>query len=394
MAENTRLKELTADVKRNAEAIEKMYNDFHAQIDKLEFANTSRFDRMEAMQLETDNKFSQIHNALDLLLNQSPHKSSHGAGNSNKQSFQVRNIKLEFPRFDGKNVLEWIFRAEQFFDYYGTPDPDRLTIASVHLDKDVVPWFQMMQRSHPFHSWVEFTRALELDFGPSIYECPRATLFKLSQNGTVADYYLQFTSLANIVYGLSNDAMIDCFISGLTPEIRRDVMIHSPIARVMSLSWSELENSIVRQLKETLQRDSKLLVIMQQCVEQPLLHPNYSVKGDLLYWKNRIVVPKDVNLLQQLLQEFHSSPIGGHSGLTRTLARVTQQFYWLDMKHDVQQYVQSCTICQQAKTLHTKPAGLLQPLPIPSQVWEDTYSNGLYNRTTKFLWLQCYIGSS
>jgi hypothetical protein len=323
MAENTRLKELTADVKRNAEAIEKMYNDFHAQIDKLEFANTSRFDRMEAMQLETDNKFSQIHNALDLLLNQSPHKSSHGAGNSSKQSFQVRNIKLEFPRFDGKNVLEWIFRAEQFFDYYGTPDPDRLTIASVHLDKDVVPWFQMMQRSHPFHSWVEFTRALELDFGPSIYECPRATLFKLSQNGTVADYYLQFTSLANIVYGLSNDAMIDCFISGLTPEIRRDVMIHSPIARVMSLSWSEPENSIVRQLKETLQRDSKLLVIMQQCVEQPLLHPNYSVKGDLLYWKNRIVVPKDVNLIQQLLQEFHSSPIGGHSGLTRTLARVT-----------------------------------------------------------------------
>lgn len=80
----------------------------------------------------------------------------------------------------------------------------------MHLDKDVVPWFQMMQRSHPFHSWVEFTHALELDFGPSIYECPKATLFKLSQTGTVADYYLQFTSLANRVYGLSNDALIDC----------------------------------------------------------------------------------------------------------------------------------------------------------------------------------------
>jgi len=77
----------------------------------------------------------------------------------------------------------------------------------------------MMQCSHPFHSWVEFTRALELDFGPSIYECQRATLFKLSQIGIVADYYLQFMSLANKVYGLSNDALIDCFISGLIPEI-------------------------------------------------------------------------------------------------------------------------------------------------------------------------------
>ncbi|MCI80545.1 hypothetical protein A2U01_0101816, partial [Trifolium medium] len=47
-------------------------------------------------------------------------------------------------------------------------------ISSVHLDHDVVPWFQMIQRSHPFRSWQEFTRALEMDFGPSAYDCPRA----------------------------------------------------------------------------------------------------------------------------------------------------------------------------------------------------------------------------
>jgi hypothetical protein len=149
-------------------------------------------------------------------------------------------VKLEFPRFDGSNVHEWIFRAEQFFDYYETPDPDRLTIASVHLDKDVVPWFQMVQRTNPFQSWIDFTHALELDFGPSIYECPRATLFKLTQTGTVAEYYLKFTSLANRVYGLSNDAMIDCFISGLTDEIRRDVLIYTPTSIVKAVSLAKL----------------------------------------------------------------------------------------------------------------------------------------------------------
>ena len=70
--------------------------------------------------------------------------SPHGAASSQKSPFLVRNIKLKFPRFDGKNVLESIFCAEQFFDYYGTVDSERLTITSVHLDQDVVPWFQMM----------------------------------------------------------------------------------------------------------------------------------------------------------------------------------------------------------------------------------------------------------
>jgi hypothetical protein len=88
-----------------------------------------------------------------------------------------------------KNVLNWIFKAEQFFYYHNTPDADRLVISSVHLDHDVVPWFQMIQRSHPFRSWQEFTRALEMDFGPSAYDCPRAALFKLNQSSSVAEYY-------------------------------------------------------------------------------------------------------------------------------------------------------------------------------------------------------------
>ena len=58
MAENTRMKELIADVKRNADTIQKMYNDFHEQIEKMEVTNASRFARMEAMQTETNNKFS------------------------------------------------------------------------------------------------------------------------------------------------------------------------------------------------------------------------------------------------------------------------------------------------------------------------------------------------
>jgi hypothetical protein len=218
-----------------------LQDQFKRTTDEMKLFQEEMFERMERLEVVNNSKFDKIHTALDILIQQTPSKQHHGGElNNNRPPFQVRNVKLEFPRFDGTNVHEWIFRAEQFFSYYDTPDHDRLTIASVHLDKDVVPWFQMVQRAHLFQSWLEFTRALELDFVPSIYECPRATLFKLTQSGTVAEYYLQFTSLANGVYGLSNDALVDCFISGLNAEIRRDVLIHTPTSIVIAVSLAKV----------------------------------------------------------------------------------------------------------------------------------------------------------
>ncbi|CAJ2635781.1 unnamed protein product [Trifolium pratense] len=143
------------------------------------------FERLARSEAENGAKFDKIFAALDILIDQTPSKHHHGAGlNNNRPPFQVRNVKLEFPRFDGKNVHEWIFRAEQFFEYYDTPDPDRLTIASVHLDKDVVP-------------------------------CKSCVWF-------------------------GNDALVDCFVSGLSNEIRRDVLIHTPPSLVKAVSLAKV----------------------------------------------------------------------------------------------------------------------------------------------------------
>lgn len=41
------------------------------------------------------------------------------------------------------------------------------------------------------------------------------------------------------------------------------------------------------------------------------------------------------------------------------------------IRHDVQEFVKSYTTCQINTHSALKPAGLLQPLPVPNQVFED-----------------------
>ena len=41
------------------------------------------------------------------------------------------------------------------------------------------------------------------------------------------------------------------------------------------------------------------------------------------------------------------------------------------MKIEIARYVARCDTCQKVKPMHLKPAGELQPLPIPAWKWED-----------------------
>lgn len=41
------------------------------------------------------------------------------------------------------------------------------------------------------------------------------------------------------------------------------------------------------------------------------------------------------------------------------------------MRKDIEELVQKCQIFQQSKYQALKPAGLLQPIPIPDQIWEE-----------------------
>lgn len=77
------------------------------------------------------------------------------------------------------------------------------------------------------------------------------------------------------------------------------------------------------------------------------------------------------SLIPQILKEYHDSVIGGHNGETKTYLRIASDWFWVGMKSQITQYVKQCSICQHMKVSQQHPVGLLQPLPIPNQVWDE-----------------------
>jgi hypothetical protein len=69
--------------------------------------------------------------------------------------------------------------------------------------------------------------------------------------------------------------------------------------------------------------------------------------------------------------ELYTSPLGGHSVFLKSYHRVKREFFWHGLKSDIQKFVAECLVFQQNKVEIDKTPGLLQPLAIPSQRWEE-----------------------
>jgi len=97
----------------------------------------------------------------------------------------------------------------------------------------------------------------------------------------------------------------------------------------------------------------------------------YALEHGRLHHKGRLVLSANSAWIVRLLDEHNTKPIGGHSTVFKTYMRLSQSLYWIGMKKMVTDFVVACLVCQQHKYLASSPQGLLQPLPIPNDVWED-----------------------
>jgi hypothetical protein len=102
-----------------------------------------------------------------------------------------------------------------------------------------------------------------------------------------------------------------------------------------------------KEIPHTLDPDTQKLVVK--------LSPHYSYSNTTLIKlndrhdthggrQNRIVIPHHQKL--DILKQAHDEPLAGHLGQDNTYHRLSQTYYWPNLRQDVINYIRSCKTCQ------------------------------------------------
>jgi hypothetical protein len=163
--------------------------------------------------------------------------------------------------------------------------------------------------------------------------------------------------------------VMDSRISTLCDELSniRIEVIHSGTLSYISIEPTLLDQIIMAQLGDKgvqiIKENLNQKVGKYKCFRQ-------DSKG-ILWFEDRLVVPKNRDLKKKILDEAHLFKFSMHPGSTKMYHDLKLLYWWTRMKREIARYVSECDTCQRKKASHIKSAGALQPLLIPSWKWDD-----------------------
>lgn len=125
--------------------------------------------------------------------------------------------------------------------------------------------------------------------------------------------------------------------------------------------------SLMERIKEKQIHDESLQRILSKITTE--YTGNFQVdKQGLLKFHNRLFVPADSGIKEEILVEAHSAPYALHRGGTKMYKDLKLTYWWSGIKKEIAEFIARCLTCQQVKVKHRLPAGKLQSLPI--LVWK------------------------
>ncbi|KAH0644573.1 hypothetical protein KY284_032457 [Solanum tuberosum] len=80
-----------------------------------------------------------------------------------------------------------------------------------------------------------------------------------------------------------------------------------------------------------------------------MIKQRYTILHGQLRRPGKLVIGADAQLRSNLIQLWHDTMVGGHSGIENTYKKLTALVYWKGLRDDVHAYVKACDVCQKNK---------------------------------------------
>lgn len=138
--------------------------------------------------------------------------------------------RIDFPRFDGYKLKEWITKVEQFFDIDRAPEESKAGIASLHFDGLASTWHQsLMQEDEEraiLRNWRAYKNLLRERFD-EILDDPMAELKELRETEGITDYHAKFELIRSRLK-MSEEYLMSAYLAGLRMDTQMHIRMFRP----------------------------------------------------------------------------------------------------------------------------------------------------------------------
>jgi len=113
----------------------------------------------------------------------------------------------------------------------------------------------------------------------------------------------------------------------------------------------------VEKIKLQQNEDPELMKIQKGVKEGR--NKDFTLREDVLWYRNRLCVPNALNSRKELLKEAHDSTLTTYPRSTKMYDDLKTHFWRIGMKKDITNCVAQCLICHKLKIERQKPGDLL-----------------------------------
>lgn len=157
--------------------------------------------------------------------NEANHRHHH-----NNNSGMTRMAKIDFPRFDGSKLKEWLSKAEEFFEIAITPEESKVGIASIHFDGEASTWHLALKQEDEnvmiLRSWRLYKNRIKERF-EEVLDDPMAELKELKETEGIAEYHKRF-ELIRARLRMSKEYLLSAYLAGLRLDTQMHIRMFQP----------------------------------------------------------------------------------------------------------------------------------------------------------------------